>query len=312
VHTISPGITKGVTPPHLFLSTKNLEELGTFGKVRPPLREEADRIYLLTHLDRIDCVGTDHAPHTPEEKEGDYQDASIKVYAEGSDSAIFNESGQSTYSLQLRYGSYRVEAGAEGYAVKRESIDIGPNETDVEIVVQKSIDVKIIGFEAAFPEQLFVGQAKQVEVQLENRSSSSQQVELVPTGDLEGVLQEAVVSLAPGATETTTLEVSVPGNTSIKDTSKGDEKKGGIRIKYTGEKAEAEFTILPDPGAKITLSDADFSAEAIKGKNKDTVTIKATNRNKFALDGLVLSIEIPQSSAMENDADEVKSWFRLR
>jgi len=72
VHTILPNITKGVTPPHLFLSIKNLDVLGTFGKVDPPLREEADRIYLLTHLDKIDCVGTDHAPHTPEEKEADY------------------------------------------------------------------------------------------------------------------------------------------------------------------------------------------------------------------------------------------------
>lgn len=74
VHTIAPGITKGATPHHLFLSTKSLEGLGNSGKVDPPLREEADRIYLLTHPDKIDCIGTDHAPHTPEDKMGEYQD----------------------------------------------------------------------------------------------------------------------------------------------------------------------------------------------------------------------------------------------
>jgi len=101
LRTISPGITKGATPHHLFLSTKNLDELGTYGKVVPPLREEADRIYLLTHLTKIDCIGTDHAPHTPEEKLGEYQDAAPGLPAiEDYVSLLFTQLHKNNIDLQ--------------------------------------------------------------------------------------------------------------------------------------------------------------------------------------------------------------------
>ncbi|MCI0503576.1 dihydroorotase family protein [Candidatus Micrarchaeota archaeon] len=64
-----PRCTVEVAPHHLFLSRDALEKLGPYGKVYPPLRTEQKRIMLWSALDRADCIATDHAPHTIEDKE---------------------------------------------------------------------------------------------------------------------------------------------------------------------------------------------------------------------------------------------------
>ena len=71
------GATCEVTPHHLFLSREDYEELGTFGRMNPPLRSEARREALFERVadGRVDVVATDHAPHTREEKDADIWDA---------------------------------------------------------------------------------------------------------------------------------------------------------------------------------------------------------------------------------------------
>jgi dihydroorotase len=71
------GMTCEVTPHHLFLSRDDLEELGTFGRMNPPLRSEDRRESMFRLLDggKIDVVATDHAPHTREEKNAGIWDA---------------------------------------------------------------------------------------------------------------------------------------------------------------------------------------------------------------------------------------------
>lgn len=64
----SAGGSTEVTPHHLFLSKKHEEKLGNLGWVKPPLRDETDRTALWSVLDKIDCIATDHAPHTLEDK----------------------------------------------------------------------------------------------------------------------------------------------------------------------------------------------------------------------------------------------------
>ncbi|MFH0884500.1 MAG: dihydroorotase family protein [Candidatus Micrarchaeota archaeon] len=58
-----------VAPHHLFLSTNDFERLGPYAKVYPPLRSEQKQISLWSALDKVDCIATDHAPHTIEDKE---------------------------------------------------------------------------------------------------------------------------------------------------------------------------------------------------------------------------------------------------
>jgi dihydroorotase len=63
------AVTCEVTPHHLFLTEADLPRLGPLGDMRPRLASSADVAALWAALDTvIDCIATDHAPHTLEEK----------------------------------------------------------------------------------------------------------------------------------------------------------------------------------------------------------------------------------------------------
>jgi dihydroorotase len=71
------GMTCEVTPHHMYLSRDDLRELGTHGRMNPPLRREKrrQRVYDRVVDGTVDMVATDHAPHTAEEKDADIWDA---------------------------------------------------------------------------------------------------------------------------------------------------------------------------------------------------------------------------------------------
>jgi dihydroorotase len=71
------GATTEVTPHHLFLSREDLPDLGTFGRMNPPLRSEQRRLAVFDRVadGTVDVIATDHAPHTREEKEASIWDA---------------------------------------------------------------------------------------------------------------------------------------------------------------------------------------------------------------------------------------------
>lgn len=64
-------ISCGVTPHHLFLTEDDVKKLGPFGRMKPPLKSKKDVAFLWKNLKYIDCVESDHAPHTIEEKQSD-------------------------------------------------------------------------------------------------------------------------------------------------------------------------------------------------------------------------------------------------
>jgi dihydroorotase len=70
-------ITAEVTANHLLLTDERLTSFDQNLKVNPPIRSAADREALVAALadGTIDCVGTDHAPHAPQEKEVPIEDA---------------------------------------------------------------------------------------------------------------------------------------------------------------------------------------------------------------------------------------------
>ena len=70
-----------VTPHHLTLTDECVCSLDTGYKMNPPLRDEADRLALVEALrsGTIDCVATDHAPHSREEKEQPFEVAPMGV-----------------------------------------------------------------------------------------------------------------------------------------------------------------------------------------------------------------------------------------
>ena len=56
------------TPHHLLLDNSAYNIYGTFIKTNPPLREKEDSINI-GDLDETSIIGTDHAPHTMEDKQ---------------------------------------------------------------------------------------------------------------------------------------------------------------------------------------------------------------------------------------------------
>ncbi len=66
-----------ITPHHLLLNEKILGKVGNWGKVNPPLRTDMDNVALwnAVHNGTVDTIGTDHAPHSIEEKQQEYSKA---------------------------------------------------------------------------------------------------------------------------------------------------------------------------------------------------------------------------------------------
>jgi len=66
-----------ITPHHLLLSNDIVLKNENYGKVLPPLRNKEHHEFLFNELkkNQIDLIGTDHAPHTIEEKSGNFYSA---------------------------------------------------------------------------------------------------------------------------------------------------------------------------------------------------------------------------------------------
>ena len=73
------NVTAEVTPHHLLLTDELARSYDPIFKVNPPLRSERDVMALREALadGTIDIVATDHAPHTMESKECEWQEASF-------------------------------------------------------------------------------------------------------------------------------------------------------------------------------------------------------------------------------------------
>ncbi len=80
-------VTCEVTPSHLFLTDEAVAgndatpAYDTSAKVNPPLRTEEDRLALLAGVNSgvIDAIATDHAPHAPEEKLWEFDQAPFGI-----------------------------------------------------------------------------------------------------------------------------------------------------------------------------------------------------------------------------------------
>ena len=70
----SEKISAEVTAHHLYFTDDDLMSYNTNLKVAPPIRSKKDKKALIAAVKNgtIDCIATDHAPHTIEEKEGTF------------------------------------------------------------------------------------------------------------------------------------------------------------------------------------------------------------------------------------------------
>ena len=69
------NISAEVTPHHLYFDDSALQTYDTNLKVAPPIRSEVDRDAMIDAISdgTVDCIATDHAPHTVEEKESPFE-----------------------------------------------------------------------------------------------------------------------------------------------------------------------------------------------------------------------------------------------
>jgi dihydroorotase len=74
-------VTCEVTPHHFALIDEDVDDYNTNFKMNPPLRSRFDREALLAGLadGSIDCVATDHAPHTANEKNQEFDHAPFGI-----------------------------------------------------------------------------------------------------------------------------------------------------------------------------------------------------------------------------------------
>jgi dihydroorotase len=76
-------VTAEATPHHFVLTDEAVRESGydTHTKMNPPLRAETDRMAVLQGLmdGTIDCIATDHAPHTVDDKRVEYDHAAFGI-----------------------------------------------------------------------------------------------------------------------------------------------------------------------------------------------------------------------------------------
>lgn len=71
------SITAEAAPHHFFLNGEDIKKYGVNAKMNPPLANEKDRIAVVNGIldGTIDIIATDHAPHTEEEKNVEFDDA---------------------------------------------------------------------------------------------------------------------------------------------------------------------------------------------------------------------------------------------
>jgi dihydroorotase len=78
------AVTAEVTPHHFVLTDEALTERGGYDtnfKMNPPLREEPDRLAMIDGIrdGSIDAIATDHAPHHPDEKALEFDQAPFGI-----------------------------------------------------------------------------------------------------------------------------------------------------------------------------------------------------------------------------------------
>jgi dihydroorotase len=116
-----------VTPHHLTLTDEEVRSLDASFKMNPPLRSERDREALIEGLREgtIDCIATDHAPHSEDEKEVPFEEAAMGVTGLETAFAILHTELVLPGTIDLALLVSRLGGGAESFGLERPSLAPG-------------------------------------------------------------------------------------------------------------------------------------------------------------------------------------------
>jgi dihydroorotase len=97
-------VSADATPHHLLLNEELIQNYNTVFKVKPPLRSESDRLELIRGLQdgTIDCIASDHAPHTRDDKDKEFEFAPFGVIGLESTFAVIYDRLVRTKLLTLK------------------------------------------------------------------------------------------------------------------------------------------------------------------------------------------------------------------
>ena len=120
-------VTCEASPHHLTLTDEAVRSLDARFKMNPPLRSEDDRQALIDGLrdGTIDCVATDHAPHSEEEKEVPFEEAAMGVTGLETAFAALHTDLVLPGVLALELVVERMTCGGEPFGIEAPRIEPG-------------------------------------------------------------------------------------------------------------------------------------------------------------------------------------------
>jgi dihydroorotase len=152
-------ITCEASPHHLTLTDEELRSLDARFKMNPPLRTEADRRALIDGLrsGAIDCVATDHAPHSTDEKEVPVEQAAFGVIGLETAFAAIHTDLVLPGILELGLVVERMSGGAEPFGFEAPRIEPGAEANLVLVDTGAEWDAGAEGWESRSENSCFAG-----------------------------------------------------------------------------------------------------------------------------------------------------------
>jgi dihydroorotase len=153
------AITCEATPHHLTLTDEELRGLDARFKMNPPLRSESDRQALIDALrsGAIDCIATDHAPHSSDEKEVPFEEAAFGVIGLETAFAVIHTDLVLPGVLDLALVIERLSAGAEAFGFEAPRIEPGAEANLVLVDSEAEWDAGAEGWESRSENSCFAG-----------------------------------------------------------------------------------------------------------------------------------------------------------
>jgi dihydroorotase len=160
------AVTAEVTPHHLTLVDEAVMGLDSRFKMNPPLRGESDRLALIEGLrsGTIDCIATDHAPHSREEKEVPFEEAPMGVTGLETAFAAIYSALVVPGVLPLDTVVERMRAGASVYGLPSPSLARDAPANFCLVDLSASWMVGESGYESRSDNSCFAGQTLQGKV----------------------------------------------------------------------------------------------------------------------------------------------------
>jgi dihydroorotase len=153
------AVTCEATPHHLVLTDEEVRSLDARFKMNPPLRAEADRQALIEGLrsGTIDCIATDHAPHSSDEKEKPFEPAAMGVTGlETAFSVLYTEFVLPGV-LDLETVVERLSGGAAPFGFEPPAISPGTDANLVLVDTEAEWDAGAEGWESRSANSAFAG-----------------------------------------------------------------------------------------------------------------------------------------------------------